>query len=72
MQYPHEAEITFPPLTHIEILHEGRVKEVDGRPVLVMSGKLSVNIKSLSREQLVAQVRVFVCVCVRARACVRV
>ena len=53
-QYPTECEVTLPPLTHIEILDDGRVQEVDGMQVLVLSGKLSVNIKSLNREQLVS------------------
>ncbi len=55
-QYPGESEVTFPPLTHIEITGLARMEMVEGKQFLVMPGKLSVNIKSLNFEQLVSQV----------------
>ena len=53
-QYPGEAEITLPPLSNIEVVDEPRVSRVKGKDVLVIPAKINVNLKTLSREQLVS------------------
>ena len=53
-QYPGENEITFPPLSNIEVVAEPRVMLVEGKEVLVLPSKINVNLKSLNREQLVS------------------
>ena len=51
-QFPHEEEILYPPLTGIEVLDT----YVDG-VVLVIKVKLSVNMMSLTLEQVVSKRR---------------
>ena len=46
--------MTFPPLSNIEVVGEGRVMEVEGKEVLVVPATISVNLKTLNREQLVS------------------
>jgi hypothetical protein len=54
MDFAGEAEMTFPPLSNIEVVGEGRVMEVEGKEVLVVPATISVNLKTLNREQLVS------------------
>jgi hypothetical protein len=47
-QYPHEAECCFPPLTCIEVVSE----RIEGA-VIVITARLSLNLNSLTIEQVV-------------------
>ena len=46
VQYPHEAEILFPPLTSIEVLHT----RIDASVVVIVCG-FSINLTALTLEQ---------------------
>merc|ERR1719291_60823 len=49
-QYPHEAECCFPPLTGIEVLSE----RIEGA-VIIITARLSLNLNSLTIEQVVGK-----------------
>ena len=52
-QYPHEAEVMFPPLTGLEFLYHS----VEDGHVLVVTVRPSVNLRSLTFEQVVAKMQ---------------
>ena len=56
-QYPLEDEVLFPPLSHLEVMEDPKIMQLgsEGEEVLVFSCHLSVNLRSLSREELEAR-----------------
>ena len=56
-QYPLENEVLFPPLCNLEVIGEPTIQRLgpDEQEVLVFNCNISVNLKSLSREELEAR-----------------
>ena len=48
-QYPKENEILFPPLSNLEIIGSPRLEKVGRKLVLILSIRLNVNLKCLTR-----------------------
>jgi len=54
-QYPGEAEVLFPPHSNIEVEGMPRLEMSDNRSIMVLSVRVSVSLKNLTREELEAK-----------------